>query len=71
MGPPGGERFGVMARLTRPINIVTNGVVGSLSTMRVNLHRRPEATVRMWHMEPQRPFIGEDMLPGPARRSQG
>ncbi len=44
MGPPGGERFGVMARLTRPINIVTNGVVGSLSMMRVNLHRRPEAT---------------------------
>jgi hypothetical protein len=44
MGPPGGERFGVMARLTRPINIVTNGVVGSLSMMRVNLHRRPEVT---------------------------
>ena len=44
MGPPGGERFGVMARLTRPINMVTNGVVGSLSMMRVNLHRRPEAT---------------------------
>jgi hypothetical protein len=44
MGPPGGERFGGMARLTRPRNIVTNGVVGSLSMMRVDLHRRPEAT---------------------------
>jgi hypothetical protein len=44
MGPPGGERFGGMARLTRPINIGTNGMVGSLSMMRVNRHRRPEAT---------------------------
>jgi hypothetical protein len=26
MGPPGGERFGGMARLTRPINSVANGV---------------------------------------------